>query len=297
VASLNAIVEFLDTTFRVRELEEVIGFHRIHDEARVDLRPWVETAFLSRVNGLFLRGLPEVPLVAGIVYPSRRLLHTIATEAPRGTLVFSHHPMDDDFLGRGLLPTDLEALEMARTHALSIYYLHLPLDVGHAVSTSSALSQRLGFESLAPFFPYRTGALGVVARSGLARDSLVARVRERLGVERVQTQWRDGPLDPLAVVAGGGDSEEMVRAAREAGCRTYLTGIVYNRVNHPQVRNENEAFLRAAAELGMSLVGVSHYASEEPAIRDALTLMNARLGVPTRFFLDVDKLAAINRDW
>ncbi len=297
MANLQAIVDFLDTTFRVREIREVIGFRRIHAEAGVDLRPWVEGQFLERTNGLFLRGAPEVPMVAGVVFPSRRLIQEITGETPPGTMLFSHHPMDDEFLDRGFLPTDIATVSRACDRSLSMYYLHLPLDLGVPISTTSALVETLGLEASATFFPYQTGNLGLLAKGPLDRGGLLSRIRERLGIRRVQAEWYDDSLGTIAVVAGGGDAAEFVEAAAEAGCHTYLNGIVHNHVNHPEVRRDNDAFLKAAQRLRMNLIGVTHYASEAPAINLVLELLRDRFGVEVRFFPDTEKIESINRLW
>lgn len=294
---LDDIVSLLDETFRIDALNEVIGFHRIHEEANLDLRPWVESEFLQRRNGLFLRGRDEVPMICGVVFPSSTLLMSIMTRVPPGTMVFSHHPMDDDFLGRGFLPADLDVLAEFKRRDLSLYYLHLPLDIGRPFNTSSTLADRLELTSESRFFPFQDGTLGVVARSQLTRDDLLQRIKQRLGIARVQTVWHTDLIDPIAVIAGGGDAEEFVVAASEAGCHTYLNGIVHNYVDHPEVQRDNEAFRAAAEKFKINLIGVSHYASEEPAIHRTLELLHHAFELPVHFFPDEAKVSSINEFW
>jgi putative NIF3 family GTP cyclohydrolase 1 type 2 len=173
----------------------------------------------------------------------------------------------------------------------------LPLDIGRPFNTSSTLADQLEITSESQFYPFQGGNLGVVARCQLTRDELLQRIKHRLGIARVQTIWHTDQIDPIAVIAGGGDAEKFVVAASEAGCRTYLNGIVHNHVDHPEVQRDNEAFRAAAEKFKMNLIGVSHYASEEPAIHRTLELLHEAFELPVHFFPDEDKICSINKSW
>ncbi|GAA1368453.1 Nif3-like dinuclear metal center hexameric protein [Catellatospora chokoriensis] len=101
--------------------------------------------------------------------------------------------------------------------------------------------------------------------------ALVRRAREIFGVDVVEVEGatRDA-VTRVAVVGGVGDHVEQMALAEGMGAQAYLTGELHVRIEGEYGRSKLAAVRHFAATTGMTLLGVSHAASEHLVIETQL---------------------------
>jgi putative NIF3 family GTP cyclohydrolase 1 type 2 len=262
---LDDLVAALDayfSTLKVRGDDWSDTFELLYDEPY--WRSYAEAGYEGRWNGLMLRGADEVRRVATCVFPSDRIVSLLEP----GTLLFSEHPVDHEDVA-GFLPLGRASFETMRERGASFYHVHAPLDMHPEVSPSRLCALGLGLEALEEYYPIADGIPGgaaVAGRASAGLDQLVALLGEVLGPEipiSVVRRPRDR-AGRVAVVAGGGASEDILAASLEHGCQTYVTGNAATRCRLDFVQEEVRSFLALADEAGVAVIDGTHYGMEKP---------------------------------
>src|SRR5574341_312740 len=222
------LVSRLDDFFRIEQYpaEDFAEIETFCREADIPLERFATPDFMRRHNGLMLDNSEEVERVFTLVFPSDEVLAEVERRAGgRPAMIFTHHPMDFETSGRGLIPVGTDALQRLQNAGVSLYSAHAPLDCHEAVSTSRALAREAGIAIEDICAGYHGGHAGVTGTIGpLPFDDFVARVGEVCGVNRVDAKRHSDSVHRVAVVAGGATFPPMMQEALDLGCDTYLTG-------------------------------------------------------------------------
>ena len=260
-------------------------------EAAIPIEEYATPAFLQRFNGLMLDNTGEVGRVYTLVFPSDEVLAEVESraatlsppalsraEGSKGALIFTHHPMDMETSGRGLVPIGGEWLRRLRTARISLYAAHAPLDCHETVSTSRALARAVGVPVEATFARYFGGHAGVHGRiDPVSFEEFSERVRRACGVERIEMKTNGDRVQHVGVVAGGAAYPPIMQEALDAGCDTYLTGDFRVRHGGPWAEEHRPRFDAFVDTVPLNLIGASHYATE------ALVLTNDMLATLSAF--------------
>jgi putative NIF3 family GTP cyclohydrolase 1 type 2 len=267
----------LDTDFHLSECRDE---WEDYGEAR-----FVAPQFRRRLMGVFLDNAREVDRVYTAVFPSPAVLEKLYAADASGALLLTHHAMTWDIR---LAPAVFSAIssddmEMLRRRRIAVYVLHIPLDRNGPYSTSVTLASALGLEVAEDLdFEYCGVKPGVICKASVETvDELSARFSEVLGHRTSVYPYGEGAIRGglVAVVAGGGNDPEAIECAADRGLNTYLTGIT--------ARNDVSRPAHAlAAELGVSLLGGTHYSTEKFACF-ALCRYFQELGLEAEFVHDV----------
>jgi putative NIF3 family GTP cyclohydrolase 1 type 2 len=244
----------LDADFRLSECRDE---WEDYGEAR-----FVAPQFHERFLGVFLDNAREISRVYTAVFPSRAVLERLYAADATDALLLTHHAMTWDIR---LAPTVFSAIssddmEMLRGRRIAVYVLHIPLDRNGPYSTSVTLASALGLEVAEDLdFEYCGVKPGVICKTSVKTvDELSARFSEVLGHRTSVYRYGDAAIRDglVAVGAGGGNIPEVTQCVSDRGLNTYLTGItVLNDVSRPAHD--------LAAELGLSLLGGTHYSTEK----------------------------------
>jgi len=277
----------LDAFFRVddyppEDFAEIEVFSR---EAGIQLEEYATADFMRRHNGLMLDSGEGVEQVYTLVFPSDEVLAEVVRRAAGGpAFVFTHHPMDFETSGRGLIPMGETLLRRLREAGISLYSAHAPLDCHDTISTSRSFARATGVridDVCAGYHGGHAGVIGTIDETPL--DAFVDRLRDVLQVERVDTHAPGDKVARVAVVAGGAAFPPMMQEAIDRGCETYVTGDFRVRHGGPwaeEHRPQLDAFIEEAP---INLVGGSHYATEALVLRhDMLGWFNS-LGLSAEF--------------
>ena len=230
MASLSAIVGFLDTELRTREIPDYPG----------------------ALNGLQAQNNNgEVTHVAAAVDCSTR---AVRGAAQRGAdLLLVHHGM---FWGGAvpLVGAAFERTRLAIERNIAIYSSHIPLDLHPHWGNNVLLARELGLTPGGGFAMLRGVAVGVSGEADLSTADLrqrAATFSARHGGTLVCTPLRENQRTRRwAMCTGAGASSDTLREAADLGIDTLIVG---EGPHHTAVQ---------AADAGLTVMYLGHYATE-----------------------------------
>jgi putative NIF3 family GTP cyclohydrolase 1 type 2 len=277
--ALDAIVERLDQTYRLAELDPDPSFARwipaIYEEARIDWRSRFEPAFCERFNGLMMRGSETVRTVFCSVSPSEHVLDVFLREGADGDLLFLHHPLDIESgdpqgpLGRGFLPISEAHLDAVRDRRLSVYTCHTPMDLHTELGTTAAIVAAFGGRANGGFWSHGDGNAGAVCDiDPTSTPDLMRRSQQMFEIPYVDFAGRmHQRVERMAVVAGAGYKVDLMKDAEARGAQVYVSGEIFDRIDNAYSRRLFQDVQDFALQTTMSLIGVSHASSEYLVMR------------------------------
>ncbi|HUF52679.1 MAG TPA: Nif3-like dinuclear metal center hexameric protein [Dehalococcoidia bacterium] len=276
----------LDEFFRMDDFppDDFAEIEAFCEEAGIPLADYATPAFMRRHNGLMVTAY-ETQLVYTVVFPSDELIAEIERLAyQRPTLIFTHHPMDFETSGRGLVPISSESLERMKNAGISLYSAHAPLDCHPEVSTSRALARAIGVPVDGTFAEYYGGHAGVFGEIGETQlAEFVAAAGLACGVERVDSKRYSGTARRVAVCAGGAALPELMQEAVDLGCDTYVTGDYRVRHGGPWAEEHRPRFDGFLEAVPLNLVGASHFATEAIVLKTDVIELFAEMGLEAQF--------------
>lgn len=147
------------------------------------------------------------------------------------------------------------------------------MDTSLQVGTTAAIVEALEGRIVDRFWPYGDGHAGLVADiAPTSSAALVRRARQLFGVETTEVEGAThDALTRIAVVGGIGDHVEQMALAERLGAQAYLTGELHVRIEGEYGRRKFADVRTFGAGTGMTLIGVSHAASEHLVIETQLT--------------------------
>ncbi|OFX27176.1 MAG: hypothetical protein A2Z07_01985 [Armatimonadetes bacterium RBG_16_67_12] len=300
---LSAIAVRLDAFFRIEEFGPDPSFSRyipqVYEAAGVDWQGIFEPEFVRRFNGLMLKGGESVGTVFCSVFPAPEVLDAFIERAAPGDMLFLHHPLDIECgdplgpLGRGFLPIAPEHLDTMRAKGLSFYACHAPMDTHPEVGTAAAIARAIGARIEEGFWPDGDGHAGLIcAIEPMTTHDLIALAKHLFDVTFVDFAGRmRNQISKVAIVAGAGYKVAEMRGVEAKGAQAYLTGEILDRIDNDDGRRlfrEVEDFARGTT---MSLIGVSHAASEYLVMKTQMIRW-----LKETFAVDVE-LIPLNRWW
>lgn len=277
----------LDDFFRVDDYppEDFAEITTFCDEAGIPLAEYATPVFMRRHNGLMLANAAEIHPVYTLVFPSEEVIAEVERRAyGRPAFVFTHHPMDFETSGRGLMPIPTPTLERMRAGGISLYSAHAPLDCHDTVSTSRALARAIGVPADQAFAGYMGGHAGVFGEiEPVAFNEFLGGVRQGCDVEQLDTKQVHEYVRRVAVIAGGAAFPPLMQEAVDAGCDTYVTGDFRVRHGGPWAEEHRPGFDAFVDDVPLNLIGASHFATEALVLRHDMTLIFAELGLEAEF--------------
>jgi putative NIF3 family GTP cyclohydrolase 1 type 2 len=264
-------------------------------EAGIPIEEYATPAFLQRFNGLMLDNADEVACVFTLVFPCDEVLAEVERRAGgQPALIFTHHPMDMETSGRGLVPVGTEWLQRLRLKRISLYSAHVPLDCHETASTSRALARAVGVPAETAFAGYHGGHAGVHGHiDPIPFEEFVERVRRVCGIDHLETKRAHERVRHVAVVAGGAAYPALMQEALDAsseggsasggGCDTYLTGDFRVRHGGPWAEEHRPQFDAFVEKVPLNLIGGSHYATEALVLRHDMLSFFGDLALPAEF--------------
>jgi putative NIF3 family GTP cyclohydrolase 1 type 2 len=220
-----------------------------------------------------------------LVFPAADVLaEVIMRAAGEPALIFTHHPMDFETSGRGLMPIGEEWLARLREAAVSLYAAHAPLDCHATISTSRALARSIGVPAQRTFAGYMGGHAGVYGSiDPTPLDEFIQRVKNGCEVETVTLKRHGEKVERVGVVAGGAAFPELMEEALAAGCDTYLTGDFQVRHGGPWAEKHRPQFEEFIGEVSLNLIGGSHYGTESIVLREDMVELFGDWGLEAEF--------------
>ncbi|MBH0157065.1 Nif3-like dinuclear metal center hexameric protein [Fictibacillus sp. 5RED26] len=274
MVELKRIDEAIDELFTYRNIGTDPAFSRfipmVYDPIDFDWRNEFQPEFTKLFNGLMLRGDEKVNRVFLAVFPTEEILERFIAESHPGDLLFMHHPIVMECgdpkgkWGRGFMPIHPHFIQQMKKRRLSVFTLHVPLDYSRVISTSDAWGEALNAKVIGELLKDDNGACGILCEiAPTSTEDLIHHSTELFGIPYADVH---GPIHKnitkIAIVAGCGDKVEAMIEAEKMGAEAYLTGEVHCHIDNEYGKKKYEQMKSYIAQSTMSLIGVSHAASE-----------------------------------
>ncbi|GIV20721.1 MAG: Nif3-like dinuclear metal center hexameric protein [Armatimonadota bacterium] len=220
-------------------------------------------------NGLQVEGKEEVRRVLTAVDVSVASVEEAATWGADMLLV--HHGL----FWNGLQPIVgrfRRRLQPLLREGISLYAVHLPLDVHPEVGNNALLARALGFEPSGRFGDYQGTPVGVVCEANLPLAELVSRVETGLRTQVRVMPFGGDVTRRIGIITGGAGQTRILTEAYQQGIDTLLTG-----------EGAHHTYLDAE-ELGINLLYAGHYATETLGVRALGEHLRRMFGLEHRFF-------------
>ena len=239
--------------------------------------------FKSRSMGLVCDFTAEICHVYTAVFPSSTVMQQVLDEEEQEVMLFVHHASTWDIrrAPEVFQQMNRNLIQQFKRKKISIYCLHVPLDNWGEHSTSSTLAKALGIAPTKPFAPYFGSMAGVFGNTDcLSVQNLKLRFQE--AVDHDVSLYNYGDIEikdgAVAVIAGGGNTVDMLKEISDANVNTLITGIA--------VKNERSKEAHEYAEKNkLNILGGTHYSTEKFACI-SMTRYFSELGLPTKFITD-----------
>jgi dinuclear metal center YbgI/SA1388 family protein len=248
--TLSVIADHLDQLLRTREIPD----------------------YPPALNGVQLENRGEIVKVAAAVDFSRRIVEQ--TVASGANLLLVHHGM---FWG-GLKPITKQLYDRIAPlirHDVAVYSSHLPLDAHPELGNNILLARDLGLEPTRGFARYQTIDIGLQGEANVPTHVLVERARaiaRRHRGDAIATPFTDSRATRRwAVCTGAGADSNTIQEARDAGVDTLIVG-------------EGPHYTAVeAADVGLVIIYVGHYATETFGVRALAAYVGDRFQLPWEF--------------
>lgn len=244
-------------------LADLVGY--LNDYLMVRDIPDYPNAF----NGLQVEGREQVRRVLTAVDASvASVEEAVAWEAD---MLIVHHGL----FWNGLQPIVgrfRRRLQPLLREGISLYAVHLPLDVHPEVGNNVVLARQLGLAVSERFGEFQGTPVGVVCETEIALEELVSRLREELATEVKVIAFGGKRVRRLGILTGGAGQTRILTEASERGIDTLLTG-----------EGAHHTYLDAE-ELGINLLYAGHYATETLGVRALGEHLQRQFGLEHRFF-------------
>lgn len=200
-------------------------------------------------NGLQLEGRAELKKILFSVDGCQEVFDLAVSG--QADFIFVHHGLS---WGGGIkrwCGIDAARFRTLFKHDISLYAAHLPLDAHPEFGNNAVLSKLAGLKEREKFFCYDGVEIGFCGRldDGLSVKMLAEKIAAPLGGKYRLRGDENRVCRKAAIVSGGGGVDSVFEAAR-CGCDLLITGELEHIMHHP------------AAELGIAVIALGHYASE-----------------------------------
>ncbi len=244
---------------------------------------FISENYKKRSMGIVCDFATEINKVYTAVFPSKKVMKKILDDGIQDAMLFVHHPAIWDIRKAPAVfqQMDRSLLQQFKEKRISIYNLHVPLDNYGKYSTSNALAKALGVKPQKPFAPYFGSLCGVFGKTNIANVQVLRKkFEEAVGHKVSLYAYGDEEIKDrtIAIIAGGGNSIDVLEAIAKEGVNTFVTGITA-KSDHSRKAHE------FAAVHKINLLGGTHYSTERFACI-AMCDYFAKKGLQSEFIED-----------
>lgn len=277
---LKTIVDTFNNFWGVYDLDmdPTMSFFipKVYEQIGFDWKIFFEKDFVTRFNGLMIKGQENVSKIWCITFPSDEVLKIIINKSNEGDLIFSHHPINMECgdpkgeNGKGFLPINVNLLKEIKRKKISFYTCHAPLDTNEKISTSGAILTAISGKEILRFLKYGNGFGGIFCEIPEIKTSeLINNLKNILCLPYVDLVGvKERVIKKVAIIAGGGGDLEFMEEADKLHADCLIAGEVTAKINSPYSLGEAEKIKNYLPNTTMSIIGISHAGSEYIAIRD-----------------------------
>ncbi len=244
---LNELTHFLDDYLSVNEIDDIA------------------------LNGLQVEGNEEVNTIALATDACAETFMKAASL--RADLLLAHHGI---YWGKvyPLRGIHAERIKLLFDNRISLYAVHLPLDLHPEVGNNVELIRLLGYDVSEPFGIYHGVAIGYVGRrkDPVGLQSIIDKLNSELFIDPLVYRFGSDQIRNIGVITGRGTS--VLEQVTGTDIDLFITGEADHTSYH------------LAKELQVNLIFSGHYATETLGVRCLGSLLEKRFGLKT-VFIDV----------
>ncbi|HHQ44529.1 MAG TPA: Nif3-like dinuclear metal center hexameric protein [Candidatus Altiarchaeales archaeon] len=242
--STNSVVRFLNNTLSIRTIPD------------------------SSRNGLQIRGSETVNKV-GVAVDGCRDVFTLARKS-RCDFVIVHHGL---FWKGARDATGIrkQNVNYLKDHGISLYAVHLPLDLHANLGNNILLAQLLGLGGVKKFGRYHgrpIGYMGTLNKKTML-DELARKLEQKLNTKCTLLPFRKKKISTLGLVSGGGSASLSEAHLKRLDC--LVTGEAPHEIHH------------LAKQLKINVVLAGHYETETLGVKALGKLLTEKYGLPYKF--------------
>jgi dinuclear metal center YbgI/SA1388 family protein len=224
----------------------------------------------TALNGLQVECRREVGQIVAAVDASLASIQAAADASDsNATLLLVHHGLFWDG-NQAITGRRYERISKLLQHDVAVYSAHIPLDVHEDVGNNAVLGKLLGLKDAGWFDDYKGVPIGVVGTLAVDRGELVTKIDSLLLTSAKLIPGGPARTSRVGIISGA--AGDRVRAARDAGCDTFITG-----------EGSHHTFFDAM-ELGVNLIYAGHYATETVGVKALAERVEQEFGLPWTFF-------------
>ncbi len=237
----------------VKYLNEFLRVAEVKDESR---------------NGLQVEGVDRVEKVCFAVDGCLEAFQR-AGEAKAQMIIVHHGIFWGEFTP--LIGIQRQRVKQLLDSALSLYAVHLPLDLHPKVGNNVQLAKLLGLRLKAPFGDYHGVPIGVEAelKKELPLEEFAQMAEERLGGKLRIVDFGPPRIKRVGIVSGGAGS--LVDEAGRKGLDLYFTG------------EPSHSAFRPAQEYRVNIIYGGHYLTETVGLKALAEHLRRKFGLETEF--------------
>ena len=267
------VVQSLDNEFGIERFGVDPAFSRFIPQVynnKVDWKNLFEPKFTKLFNGLMIKGNATVQNIFLAVFPTNEVLEQFIEGGEAGDMLFMHHPLlmecgdPNGKWGRGFVPIDESLLNKVVRKGLSIYTCHAPLDYHRKLGTSQAIAKELKVDITERFIHSKNhGDIGIIGNIKTTdTEGLIYQLKKIFDIPYVDFEGTKNTVEKVAIVAGCGDKTKWMQFAEDNGVDAYISGEIHCHIDNDYGRSRFQEVENYAKHTKMSLIGVSHSASE-----------------------------------
>ena len=244
---------------------------------------FISPNFKKRYMGIVCDFAKEITKAYTAVFPSNHVMQSLLDKQEEGIMLFVHHPATWDIrtAPKVFLPMDLGLLRSFRERKMSIYNLHVPLDNYGKYSTGVALAKALGLTPKKPFAPYYGSLSGLFCNTDIRTvNEFKTRFQNTMGHKVSLYPYGGNNINSkmVAVIPGGGNSQEFLEEIANEEVNTLVTGIAVKNSHSQQAH-------QFAEKNNINILGGTHYSTEKFACIGLCSYFK-KLGLPSEFIED-----------
>lgn len=268
---LSDIVNKLNREFNIKAYGKDAAFSRfipsVYDPIQYDWKAAFEPDFTELFNGIMLRGAESVERVFLAVFPTDHVLERFIEDSTAGDLLFMHHPLlmecgdPKGQWGNGFVPIKEKYIGEMKAKKVSVYTCHVPMDYHRGLGTNTAIAQALNAEIVGGFL--KDDLIWVCKIDKTSTEELIASLKEIFDIPYVDFEGQHHQeITKIAIIAGCGDKVDWMKEAETLGVQAYITGEIHCHIDNDYGRSKFNQMMEYVGQTSMSLIGVSHSASE-----------------------------------
>ncbi len=295
--NLETLVREFDSEFRIKETIDPAMSRfvpMVYEPIGYNWQKEFEEDFTKHFNGLMIKPSENTKIkkVWLLTFLNDYMVEEILEKTTGNDMIFVHHPVQMESgdprpnakWGRGFLPIKPTILDTLKQKNICVYSCHAPLDAGSlsGLGTNEALIKRLKAKQINHYMEYGHGYAARICEVPKQKvKDLIKNIEiphlDYLDIKGNQNLERE--VTRIAILPGGGGNVKDFEPAEKLGAEVLISGQVTCRIKGERGEKSDAELQKFYPNTKMTLVGLSHAASEYPVMEDIAEWIINKYGI------------------